>query len=128
MSAIQTQDEKIREDLQAAVAQVAKAHGISVNIGEVTLSDGNEVATIEHVSVSGTEAQIEAVMQKFYEAREAHSKLHNKKHYRHRMAVALTVGVGVYSAYHFLKMEAAGKGLEFVLPVIIDKLIFGLGE
>jgi hypothetical protein len=128
MSAIENQDEKIREDLRAAVAQVAKAHGISVTVGDVTLSnaDGQEVANIERVSIAASDAQIEAIMQKFYEARAAHAKLHSKKHYRYRMAVAVTIGAGIYGFYYVMHREFVLHGLEYLVPAIVDKLIFGI--
>jgi hypothetical protein len=129
MSATQDQDTTFRDDLRAAVAQVAKAHNVSVQIGDVSLTsteNGAEVATIEHISVEASEDQIQAVMQKFYDARAAHAKLHHKKHYRYRMIVAVTVGAGVYAAYHIFRLELAGKGLEYILPAVVDKLIFGI--
>lgn len=130
MSANQNQDEKIREDLRAAIAQVAKAHNITVNIGDVLLetTEHGAVADVQNVSVTGNEEQIAAVIERIYEAREAHAKMHSKTHYRHRMIVALSIGAGIYGFYSVMHREFVLHGLEYLIPAVVDKMIFGLGE
>lgn len=126
----QVQNDQIREELQRAVAQVAQAHGMTVNIGEVELrSDENgSIADIHNVTVQGDEQQVNAIIEKFFEAREAHNKLHSRTKYRHRMIVALSIGAGIYGFYYVMHREFVLHGLEYLIPAVVDKLIFGLGE
>lgn len=74
------------------------------------------------------EMEMEALAEKLYAVHEAHRSVHGKAHYRHRMLVAVGLGVGIFVFYRVLHMEEALKGLEYLLPAVVDKLLFGLGE
>jgi hypothetical protein len=58
----------------------------------------------------------------------ARHRVHGKLHYRHRMMFAVALGLGIFVFYRVMHMEEALKGLEYVLPAVVDKLLFGLGE
>jgi hypothetical protein len=75
-----------------------------------------------------SEEEMAALAEKLYEVHEAHRHLSGKAHYRHRMLVAVGLGVGIFAFYRVLHMEEALKGLEYLLPAVVDKLLFGLGE
>jgi hypothetical protein len=127
----QNEDQTLRDDIEIALASVANAHGVVVSVGEVHVQRpgcDSDTLTVATNDPRVTPEMLEAVMERFYEAREAKGKAHSKHKYHHRLLVAATVGVGIYVVYHVIHTDMVLKGFEYLIPAVVDKLIFGLGE
>jgi hypothetical protein len=131
----QNEDQQLRQEIQQAIAGVAAHHEVTLSINDVQIErDENSThVSIDAISVHGDASninptQIEDIIEKYVQAHREVMSHHSAKRHRHRMIIAVSISAGIMVTYYVLHREFILHGMEWLIPAIIDKAIFGQGE